>query len=425
MTGITGGVKAVIVIGGPQKGTRFRPLSFDVPKPLFPVAGVPFIQHHIEACKRVENLTEVIILGYYQSNEHLSEFIEQMRREYEIPVTYFQEYKPLGTGGGLYHFRDQIQAGNPDAIIVIHSDVFCIPPLSDILAFHFEKNASQSGRFTILGTQAAPTQTSKLGNIVVNWDTMEILHYVEKPESYVSSVVNCGIYVFDRQIFQSLSDAFQKNLLAAREDFRGQSFSPELLMLGRDVFSQCAGQGKLFLFLMQNTFWGSAIYANRQYLASYRSNQKARLTKNIKGQVEIEGDVYIHPTATVHPTAKIGPNVTIGKNCKIGPGARLRQSIVLDGAEIGAHSCVIYSIIGWRCSIGNWSRIEGTPQEPSADFPHALVPNESLFQADGKLVPSITILGCNVVIPSGVIVLNSIVLPHKELSTSHKNEIIL
>jgi mannose-1-phosphate guanylyltransferase len=45
--------KAVILIGGLQKGTRFRPLSLDVPKPLFPVAGHPIIYHHIEACKRV------------------------------------------------------------------------------------------------------------------------------------------------------------------------------------------------------------------------------------------------------------------------------------------------------------------------------------------------------------------------------------
>ncbi|MEQ2176091.1 hypothetical protein XENOCAPTIV_027551, partial [Xenoophorus captivus] len=46
-------LKAVILIGGPQKGTRFRPLSFEVPKPLFPVAGVPMLQHHIEACVKV------------------------------------------------------------------------------------------------------------------------------------------------------------------------------------------------------------------------------------------------------------------------------------------------------------------------------------------------------------------------------------
>lgn len=45
--------KAVILIGGPQKGTRFRPLSLDVPKHLFPVAGSPVIYHHIEACSKV------------------------------------------------------------------------------------------------------------------------------------------------------------------------------------------------------------------------------------------------------------------------------------------------------------------------------------------------------------------------------------
>ena len=66
---------------------------------------------------------------------------------------YLQEFKPLGTGGGLYHFRDQIQAGNPEAIIVIHSDVFCVPPLSDMLACYREKNSTDIGKFVVLGTQ--------------------------------------------------------------------------------------------------------------------------------------------------------------------------------------------------------------------------------------------------------------------------------
>ena len=66
---------------------------------------------------------------------------------------YLQEYDPLGTGGGLYLFRDQIQAGNPEAIIVIHSDIFCIPPLNDMLDFFRRINAEECGKFVILGTQ--------------------------------------------------------------------------------------------------------------------------------------------------------------------------------------------------------------------------------------------------------------------------------
>ena len=52
-------IKAVILIAGPQKGTRFRPLSLDLPKPLFPLAGSPMIAHHVEAAAAVPGVNEV------------------------------------------------------------------------------------------------------------------------------------------------------------------------------------------------------------------------------------------------------------------------------------------------------------------------------------------------------------------------------
>ena len=132
----------------------------------------------------------------------------------------------------------------------------------------------------------------------------------------------------------------------------------------------------------------------------------------------------------------------------------------------------MYSIIGWNCSIGVWSRVEGSRCDPNPNEEFAKPDGESLFGNNGKLTPSITILGkklaqtlvlsvfplifhfflfamflftkynklmfqvlCdlfvfsfpgrNVTIPGEVIVLNSIVLPHKDLSQSYKNEIIL
>jgi hypothetical protein len=54
-----GGVKGVVLVGGPSKGTRFRPLSLDIAKPLFPIAGNPLIYHHLEACTQLKNLKEV------------------------------------------------------------------------------------------------------------------------------------------------------------------------------------------------------------------------------------------------------------------------------------------------------------------------------------------------------------------------------
>ena len=86
---------------------------------------------------------------------------------------------------------------------------------------------------------------------------------------------------------------------------------------------------------------------------------------------------------------------------------------------------MIYTVVGWNSSVGDWSRVEGTPDDPNPNKPFAKMENNPLFNSEGRLNPSITILGRNVVVPPEVILLNSIVLPHKELSGSYKNEIIL
>lgn len=95
-------LKAVILIGGPQKGeydsvtrsliiikkyyvflgTRFRPLSLDIPKPLFPVAGRPIIQHHIDACVQLADIKEILIIGYYPVTQ-MDQFIRDMQAIYD------------------------------------------------------------------------------------------------------------------------------------------------------------------------------------------------------------------------------------------------------------------------------------------------------------------------------------------------------
>ena len=137
-------LKAVILIAGPQKGTRFRPLSLDVPKPLFPVAGLPIVQHHIEACVKVPDLKEILLLGFYPSSE-MASFVAEMNREYAtVNIRYLQEFAPLGTAGGIYHFRDQIRAGNPDAFFVMNGDVCCDFPLEEMLGQHRDGDSGGS-----------------------------------------------------------------------------------------------------------------------------------------------------------------------------------------------------------------------------------------------------------------------------------------
>ncbi|KAM9189065.1 mannose-1-phosphate guanylyltransferase regulatory subunit alpha isoform 2-T2 [Mergus octosetaceus] len=390
-------LKAVILIGGPQKGTRFRPLSFEVPKPLFPVAGVPMVQHHIEACARVPGMKEILLLGFYQPHEALSRFLVAAQQEFKIPIRYLQEYAALGTAGGIYHFRDQILSGGTEAFFVLNADVCSEFPLQEMLEFGQQHGDAHS--FVILGTTANRTQALNYGCIVANADTQEVQHYVEKPSTFVSEVINCGVYLFTPAIFQHIGEVFQRQQqeLALEESSNGWQRA-EVIRLEQDVFTALAGRGKLYVYKTDG-FWsqiksaGSAIYASRLYLNQYSKTHPERLAQNKPGGPIIRGNVYIHPTASIDSTA-------------------------VD------HTCVLNTIVGWDSTIGRWARVEGTPSDPNPNDPYAKIDSESLFR-DGRLTPSITILGCSVTIPAEVVILNSIVLPHKELSRSCKNQIIL
>ncbi|XP_006763505.1 PREDICTED: mannose-1-phosphate guanyltransferase alpha [Myotis davidii] len=428
-------LKAVILIGGPQKGTRFRPLSFEVPKPLFPVAGVPMIQHHIEACAQVPGMQEILLIGFYQPDEPLTRFLEAAQQEFNLPVRYLQEFAPLGTGGGLYHFRDQILAGGPEAFFVLNADVCSDFPLSAMLAAH----RHQPHPFLLLGTTANRTQSLNYGCIVENPQTHEVLHYVEKPSTFVSDIINCGIYLFSPEALKPLRDVFQRNQQNGRlEDSSGLWRGAGTIRLEQDVFSALAGQGQIYVHL-NDGIWsqiksaGSALSASPLTLDLRPRGESESLPSlnqiwfgafASRSSLLLLGNVYIHPTAKVAPSAVLGPNVSIGEGVTVGEGVRLRESIVLHGATLQEHTCVLHSIVGWGSTVGRWARVEGTPNDPNPNDPRAHMDSESLFK-DGKLLPAITILGCRVRIPAEVLILNSIVLPHKELSRSFTNQIIL
>lgn len=426
-------IKAVILIGGPQKGTRFRPLSFDVPKPLFPVAGYPIIYHHIDALSKIEEVKEIYLMGFFQPIEDLNRFVQNAQNEFKIPIRYLQEYKSLGTAGGIYHFRDVIRSGNPRAIFIINGDTAGDFELKIMLDFH----TSTKSQLTILGTEATETQSVNYGCIVEDKQTHEVLHYVEKPEHYLSSLINCGVYLTSLDIFDLIRDELSKDQAAdINNSDLVNSFSLVDISYTRDMINfetrlfPILASTKNFYVHKTNNSWssiksaGSAIYANRILLRLNKKTHPQRLAFNAEGSPKIIGDVFIHPSATVDSTAVLGPNVSIGFGVTVGPGVRVRESIILGNTILQNHSCILYSIVGWNSLIGSWVRIEGTPQDPNPNTPYAKIDHQSLF-THGKLNPSITIIGSNVTVPSEVIVRNSIILPHKELNHSYKGEIIL
>jgi mannose-1-phosphate guanylyltransferase len=400
--------KVVILIGGPSKGTRFRPLSLDVPKPLFPISGQPMIWHHIKACTKLPKLSEIFLIGFYEESK-LKQFIQKTEEQFSLKIRYLQENGKLGTAGGLRKFRDVILAGNPTYFFVLHCDVICSFPLIDILEFH-KRHGKEC---TILGKKVAAEVANRYGCLAIDENTKEMLHYAEKPETFVSDLINAGIYLFSPSIFH-LMDEVTGRSHAMHSDVEAD---PSYLRLEQDLFMKVCGEQHVFVYETKE-FWsqlksaGMAIQCTESLLQRMRMTELTMLAIPGDGKIRpiIIGNVLIHPSAIVSPSAKLGPNVCIGSNVVIRDGVRVAHSIILDDSEVKKHACILYSIVGWRSVIGEWSRIEGLPNiDPSAN----------------SCKGGISILGTEVTVAPEIVIRSSTVLPHKELSSNSYNEIIL
>ncbi|KAJ3316769.1 hypothetical protein HDU76_001561, partial [Blyttiomyces sp. JEL0837] len=438
-------LKGIVLVGGPSVGTRFRPLSMGVPKPLFPIAGSPMIYHHVAALAKLSGMKEILLIGFFENNV-FDRFLTEIQMEFShISIRYLREYQALGTGGGLYHFRDEILRGHPDYFFVLNADIASSFPLEEMLSFHLAKKAVA----TLMGFQVERSVVHKYGCIVINPESSEVLHFVEKPETVLSDIISCGIYLFDSNIFKVMNQAIEGRRAKAIEegvydepmsDSRPSLLSSpneERIRLEQDVLSLLAAEKKLYSYVgvpgkdfwMQIKTGSSTIPANRLYLQHFKSNHPRRLSlvSNPPPSVAVTAaspatpatsniihPVHIHPTAIIHPTAKIGPNVMIGPRVIIGRGVRVKDSIILDAVEVKNDSCILNAILGWDSRVGSWARVEGAPGEST----------QLNATHKGMKIPSAAILGKNVSVADEIVIRNCIVLPHKELKSSFHNEIL-
>ncbi|KFY08461.1 hypothetical protein V492_06208, partial [Pseudogymnoascus sp. VKM F-4246] len=275
--------KAVILVGGPSRGTRFRPLSLDVPKPLFDIAGHPIIWHCLTAIAKVPDIQEVCMIGYYDETV-FRDFIKDASHEFpQLTIKYLREYEALGTAGGLYHFRDAILKGKPERFFVLNADVCCSFPLNDMLKLFEERDAEA----VILGTRVSEDAASNFGCIVSDPHSKRVLHYVEKPESHISNLINCGVYLFSTEtIFPSIRSAIKRrsdrprlysypsseNMHLESSYFNDdEETKNEVLRLEQDILADLADSRQFFVHETKD-FWrqiktaGSAVPANALYL---------------------------------------------------------------------------------------------------------------------------------------------------------------
>jgi len=351
----------------------------------------------------------------------LNAFIEKMIHKYNIKISYLNEKARSGTAGGLLVFKDRIREGDPKNIFILHSDVVCSFPLAEILEFH-----NKHGKFaTVMGTSVSKEYAGNYGCIVADEEN-NIAHYAEKPHTFISNLINTGVYCFSKELINIVEQIGQQkkategisSLYESMDQFFTDSPTP-YIRLEQDIIFPRVDTGQLKVF-QYKSFWrqsknaGSAVYCNSLYLNYFAQQNSNLIAKDTK--CNLIGNNFIDPSAQIHPSAKIGPNVSIGANVKIGEGVRIKESIILDNADIKAHACILYCVIGWECVIGNWCRIEGVYNSSPFLYKSA---------KDKEKREGITIFGAGARAKPEIVVFNCIVMPNKDLDKSYRNAILL
>eukprot|EP00088_Acartia_fossae_P068911 TRINITY_DN8852_c0_g1_i4.p1 TRINITY_DN8852_c0_g1~~TRINITY_DN8852_c0_g1_i4.p1 ORF type:complete len:386 (-),score=67.69 TRINITY_DN8852_c0_g1_i4:339-1451(-) len=354
-----GRMKALILVGG--YGTRLRPLTLSKPKPLVEFANKPMLLHQIEALVAVGVVHVVLAVSYHA--EQLEQEMQVEATRLGISITFSHEKEPLGTAGPLALAR-HILGKDDEPFFVLNSDVICEFPFEEMVQYH--KKHGREG--TIVVTKV--DEPSKYGVVVYNQGSGEIHDFVEKPKEFVSNKINAGLYIFKPSVLDRIE---VKPTSIEKEVFPDMAQEGELYCLELKGFWMDVGQPADFLT-------GMCLY-----LGSLKNQDSSALASG----ASIVGNVLVDPTAKIGRNCRIGPNVTIGPDVVIEDGVCIKRSTVLKGARIKQHSWLESCIVGWRCSVGQWVRME-----------------------------NVCVLGEDVNVKDEVYINGGKVLPHKSIGTS-------
>ncbi|MGC9099220.1 MAG: nucleotidyltransferase family protein [Candidatus Micrarchaeia archaeon] len=188
---------AIILAGG--KGTRLRPLTFEVPKPLIKINGKPLIEYAVEELERNGIKNIYLSLGY-KSNKIIDYF--NKRHKFGARIEFIIESKPLGTGGAIRYAMSKMQ--RYEDVAVVYADTVYRFDLKQMHTLHKARNA--------LVTIGTVEMEDIRGFGVLETADSKVVNFVEKPDpkSVQSRTVSAGVYILSKIVEEKLpkSEAF-------------------------------------------------------------------------------------------------------------------------------------------------------------------------------------------------------------------------
>jgi mannose-1-phosphate guanylyltransferase/phosphomannomutase len=334
-------VKAVIMAGG--EGTRLRPLTSNLPKPMMPLANRPMMEHIVNLLKD-HGFDDIVVTVAFLPQAIRTYFGDGS--EFGVRMVYATEETPLGTAGSIRNAMDELD----ETFLVISGDVLTDIDLSEIVKFHREHNA--------LATIALKAVENPLEfGIVITREDGSIERFLEKPTwgEVFSDTVNTGIFVLEPEIFDWIAPGVPV-------DFSAEVF-PQLLDAGKPLFGA-----------VTEGYWED-VGTLEAYVKAHQDVLDGKVAVDLHG-FEIRDGVHVGEACEIHPDAKIQGPALIGDYCHVEAGATigeytvlgsnvmvrsdayLQRSVIHDNAYIAEGVRTRGAVIGRSCDLRRGARAE-------------------------------------------------------------------
>lgn len=305
-------MKAFVMAGG--FGTRIRPLTVNIPKPMLPLVTRPILEHIVKLLRK-HKISDIVMLLYYHP-EYVKNFFGD-GSDFGVKINYIIPNKDLGTAGAVRFARDKFL---DDTYLIISGDLLTDFDLSKMLDFHNRKSADVTIGLTRVDN---PLQ---FGIVITNEDG-KIVKFLEKPTwgEVFSDTINTGIYILKDEVISEIP-------------------SDEEYDFSKDLFPKLLGEKRALYGFISDSYWRDIGDPDSYRLANYDVlNGKVNIEVpgnklDLVGRdVRIGEDVAFDRNVNFQGTIIIGSNTKIGKNCKIklsimGNNCIIEDGVILDGA---------------------------------------------------------------------------------------------
>ena len=305
-------MRSVIMAGG--FGTRLRPLTNNLPKPMVPMANRPMMEHVIELLK-ANSITDMTALLYFQP-EMISDYLKD-GEHLGVKIDYITLTVDLGTAGAV---GSAMRKMADDTTLIISGDVLTDLDLNKALEFHRKRKAVA----TIVLTRV---QNPLPFGIVITDKLGRIVRFLEKPSwgEVFSDTINTGIYILEKEVL----DYIPKD---KEFDFSKDLF-PLLLQKDEPIYGYVA-----------EGYWKD-VGSLEEYRAANMDILQEKVHVSIPGERINEKKIWVGKGSRIDFTSKLEGSIVIGENCKIEADTRISNSIIGANTVIEEGAVIIDSVL--------------------------------------------------------------------------------